>query len=64
MATTTTVGELIINYLTDAQFDNAKASGSLNADEIYMTSPGNVCRIGNATITYNATAQRLEIEVL
>ena len=37
MASTTDLSVLKINYLTQAQYDNAKSQGTLNADEIYMT---------------------------
>lgn len=37
MATDTKLDSLVINYLTQSQYDNAKSSGKLNANEIYMT---------------------------
>lgn len=64
MATTTDLTSLVINYLTYDQYTSELSNGSINENEIYMTSPSNVLRIGNATITYNSTDKRLEIEVL
>ena len=37
MATDTKLDGLVINYLTQAQYDNAKSEGTLNSDQIYMT---------------------------
>lgn len=37
MSTTTDLSVLKINYLTQAQYDNAKSQGTLEANEIYMT---------------------------
>ena len=37
MATDTKLDGLVINYLTQSQYDNAKSSGTLNANQIYMT---------------------------
>lgn len=37
MATDTKLDSLVINYLTQSQYDNAKSSGTLNANQIYMT---------------------------
>lgn len=37
MASTTDLSVLKINYLTQAQYDNAKSQGTLEANEIYMT---------------------------
>lgn len=37
MATDTKLGSLVINYLTQAQYDNAKSDGTLNSNQIYMT---------------------------
>lgn len=37
MATDTKLDSLVINYLTQSQYDNAKNSGTLNANQIYMT---------------------------
>lgn len=37
MATDTKLDNLVINYLTQSQYDNAKSSGTLNANQIYMT---------------------------
>lgn len=37
MATDTKLDNLVINYLTQAQYDNAKSEGTLNSDQIYMT---------------------------
>lgn len=37
MATNTKLDSLVINYLTQSQYDNAKSSGTLNANQIYMT---------------------------
>lgn len=37
MATTTSVSELTINYLTQAQYDAEVAAGTINEDQIYMT---------------------------
>lgn len=51
MATDTKLDSLVINYLTQSQYDNAKSSGTLNADQIYMT-PAN---IGTAVETWEPT---------
>ena len=37
MATDTNLSELVINYLTQAQFDAAVSGGTINANEIYLT---------------------------
>lgn len=37
MATNTKLDSLVINYLTQSQYDNAKSAGTLNANQIYMT---------------------------
>ena len=37
MAETTNVSKLIINYLTEAQYQTAKASGLINENELYVT---------------------------
>lgn len=37
MATDTKLDSLVINYLTQAQYDNAKREGTLNSNQIYMT---------------------------
>lgn len=37
MATDTKLDSLVINYLTQSQYDNAKNAGTLNSNQIYMT---------------------------
>lgn len=37
MATNTKLDSLVINYLSQSQYNNAKSSGTLNANQIYMT---------------------------
>lgn len=37
MATNTKLDSLVINYLTQSQYDHAKSAGTLNANQIYMT---------------------------
>lgn len=37
MATDTKLDSLVINYLSQAQYDNAKSKGTLNSNQIYMT---------------------------
>lgn len=37
MATNTKLDSLVINYLTQTQYDNAKSAGTLNSNQIYMT---------------------------
>lgn len=37
MATNTKLDSLVINYLTQAQYDNAKREGTLHSNQIYMT---------------------------
>lgn len=37
MATDTKLDSLVINYLTQAQYDNAKREGTLHSNQIYMT---------------------------
>lgn len=37
MATDTKLDSLVINYLSQAQYDNAKREGTLNSNQIYMT---------------------------
>lgn len=53
MATDTKLDSLVINYLTQSQYDNAKSSGTLNANEIYMTpaSTGAAVETWEPTIT-------------
>ena len=36
MATDTKLDSLVINYLTQAQYNHAKREGTLNSDQIYM----------------------------
>ena len=36
MATDTKLDSLVINYLTQAQYDNAKSEGTLNSNQIYI----------------------------
>lgn len=38
METNTKLDSLVINYLTQSQYDSAKKCGTLNANQIYMTS--------------------------
>ena len=37
MATDTKLDSLVINYLSQAQYNNAKREGTLNSNQIYMT---------------------------
>lgn len=37
MATTTTLDTLVINYLTQAQYDAAQQAGTLNSNQLYLT---------------------------
>ena len=37
MATTTNLSSLVINYLTQAQYDAAAAGGTLNENQLYLT---------------------------
>ena len=37
MATTTNLDSLVINYLTQAQYDEAAQAGTLNANQLYLT---------------------------
>ena len=37
MATDTKLDSLVINYLSQAQYDNAKREGTLRSNQIYMT---------------------------
>ena len=37
MATDTKLDSLVINYLTQSQYDTAKTNGKLNANQVYMT---------------------------
>ena len=37
MATDTKLDSLVINYLSQAQYDNAKREGTLHSNQIYMT---------------------------
>lgn len=37
MSTTTNLDSLIINYLTQAQYDTALANNQINANELYLT---------------------------
>lgn len=37
MATNTKLDSLVINYLTQSQYDSAKSAGTLNSNQIYMT---------------------------
>ena len=37
MATTTDLSTLKINYLTQAQYDNALANNQINTNELYLT---------------------------
>ena len=38
MATTTDLQELLINYLTQAQYDTALAAGTIDEDQLYLIS--------------------------
>ena len=51
MATNTKLDSLVINYLTQAQYDNAKNAGTLNSNQIYMTpaSSGSTYTLPTAT---------------
>lgn len=51
MATNTKLDSLVINYLTQAQYDNAKSAGTLNSNQIYMTpaSSGSTYTLPTAT---------------
>lgn len=51
MATNTKLDSLVINYLTQSQYDTAKTNGKLNANQIYMT-PANT---GMAVETWEPT---------
>lgn len=51
MATDTKLNSLVINYLTQSQYDTAKTNGKLNANQIYMT-PANT---GMAVKTWEPT---------
>lgn len=51
MATDTKLDSLVINYLTQSQYDTAKTNGKLNANQIYMT-PANT---GMAVETWEPT---------
>lgn len=51
MATNTKLDSLVINYLTQSQYDSAKNAGTLNANQIYMT-PANT---GMAVETWEPT---------
>lgn len=50
MATTTNVSPLIINYLTQAQYDAALLNNTINANELYLT-PESASSISIATET-------------
>jgi hypothetical protein len=41
MATNTKLDSLVINYLTQSQYDSAKNAGTLNTNQIYMTPASN-----------------------
>ena len=41
MATTTDLSTLKINYLTQEQYNTAKANGQINNDELYLTPENN-----------------------
>ena len=51
MATNTKLDSLVINYLTQNQYDNAKNAGTLNSNQIYMTpaSSGSTYTLPTAT---------------
>lgn len=51
MATNTKLDSLVINYLTQTQYDNAKSAGTLNSNQIYMTpaSSGSTYTLPTAT---------------
>lgn len=51
MATNTKLDSLVINYLTQSQYDSAKNAGTLNANQIYMTpaSSGSTYTLPTAT---------------
>lgn len=55
MATTTTLDSLVINYLTQAQYDEAQQAGTLNANQLYLTpdtgSGGSVTSVGISNAT-------------
>lgn len=49
MSTTTDLATLTINYLTQAQYDEAKSQGLVNANEIYMT-PASDSGVNDVTV--------------
>ena len=56
MATTTNLDSLVINYLTQEQYDEAQQAGTLNANQLYLTPDtgntyGTVTSIGIANAT-------------
>ena len=61
MATTTNLTTLKINYLTQAQYDTAKAGGDINPDELYFTPStsgaafGSLETVGRSTLTAGYT---------
>ena len=54
MPTTTNLTTLKINYLTQAQYDNALANNQINSDELYFTP-----QAPELEITYDSTNERL-----
>ena len=58
MATDTKLDSLVINYLTQAQYDNAKSEGTLNSNQIYMTPASSLAAwpIGSIYMSVNSTS--------
>lgn len=54
MPTTTNLTTLKINYLTQAQYDDALANNQINSDELYFTP-----QAPELEITYDSTNERL-----
>ena len=54
MPTTTNLTALKINYLTQAQYDDALANNQINSDELYFTP-----QAPELEITYDSTNERL-----
>ena len=54
MPTTTNLTTLKINYLTQAQYDDALANNQINSDELYFTP-----QVPELEITYDSTNERL-----
>ena len=62
MATTTNLNSLVINYLTQAQYDAAAAGGTLNENQLYLTPSETLATVATSG-SYNDLSDKPSIPV-